>query len=1347
MQLAPLDPEYFKADERTLDQYLAFMAKVGQAFTFFNLKNQPEGNWGQFLLAEPLFLTAVIKNTETASTHNQALDFMAAIQSHDSTGMLPLFYQYYFDIALGVALGINRWYQHSQKLLVGNSFGQHLSQTIERQAGPAWQQVYNQYYSLTQSCADFKNKMLLKTQALAPIWQFTPFPPATPVPMATTTLPECQPTQAWNRQLASKVQQLFHVQDLIIGAAGQYYQQALQRQDLPPQTGMLLAFLHTLENQQALLNKSTQKHLDFYYRQVLGMQPTPAQAAQTFISLNLNPNTPTFTLPKNTPFVAGLQPNNSTNRVFGTQQPLLINQAQLSRFETLCLAPVPKPQEVAPPEAGPQPTPNNLGGNAAAWWSPPTQESPPAAASLPLLKGIYTAINSTFNQLPVQHVPAFGQPLAVPNTTLGWAFAAPNFLLTSGQRQLRLTMQLKATGPAAQNALEILKMAHHQTPGAVPKALFSAQITGAEDWLDLPYGTFDTGPQQSPVQRNHNTPAGQYQFNLPESTLIVSHDQVHLVLCYVLNEAQPATAPYNAEVHGTGYSTPHPVLRIQLTNAPTQGSQLPYGQQLYHQLATLQIQQLEVSAYVQNFQGFSAQNNDGPVDLTQPFTPLGASAIQNSTLFLGAQELFCKPVQHLTLTFSWLNLPLTQSFFDYYKQYNRFPLTEVSSDEIPAGSSDEIAAGSSDEIAGASPAGSSGEIPAGSSGESPPSPKSILVAPYYLTPTFQVVPAALGKGRWYHLHLTQKPELASNITPTYFSLYNELTQASPFAYNMGQAPNLAGARLEEQKYLPATSKRTLALNLNNPALVNPNMGPVEAYTPNSTQGYLRLVLANPLQGFGQEDFPRVSSQVTNQNLTRVVKAATSAMGGHPTSPPEKLQLLDPPRTPYIPTAQSLTTNYRASQTWQFNNPASPAETAANTTAPNNISMYWQDVWQSVPVALSSTQPPSLLPHYTASGYAYLGFEQATPGTAITLLLTVQTPVQCLTQKQVPTLHIEYPTPQGWQILTPQKDGTRGLLQTGIVHLVVPQNIDLNSPLVPPPAAEQAPATTWLRLAQTANLQVKVGFVATNAVPVMDTTPGLPTLPAQTIVRPVQNIAALNAVVQPLKAVQLYPPQSPDEFWQNTAWRLQNKQRANRLADYETLALQQFGQLYKANATTLAPQNQVQLVVVPQTNLQTNALPFRPNCPASLLLQILDYLSPRQNMGTTLEVCNALPYPLHVSGQLVLEPAYASPQTLDQIKAALRLFLSPWVQNNPYATQIPPQYTKGTIYAFIKNQPHVLKVKNLALNTAASQQEQAQAQAQANTANHTVAPNTITPPSNRYLLVPGSMDQLTQQSHE
>ena len=108
---------------------------------------------------------------------------------------------------------------------------------------------------------------------------------------------------------------------------------SLQKQmsdgSVPPHLALLLSFLKLYQIQQNNLNKLAERHLEFYYKNVLGFSPREGRVGNAVVFVSPMKNTPSVILPKGTLFDAG-KDSNGKNIMFESIEEVTINNAEVN---------------------------------------------------------------------------------------------------------------------------------------------------------------------------------------------------------------------------------------------------------------------------------------------------------------------------------------------------------------------------------------------------------------------------------------------------------------------------------------------------------------------------------------------------------------------------------------------------------------------------------------------------------------------------------------------------------------------------------------------------------------------------------------------------------------------------------------------------------------------------------------------------------------------------------------------------------------------------------------------------------------------------------------------------------
>lgn len=415
--LPALSPDTFLVDDRDTADFLAFTAKLARAFTYFNLENKNEGSWHQILIEDPVVMLAYISKTDHSQEFHRYLDYRDGIFHTLNFGTKRLFAQQFFSIGFHLVLRINRWYKLSNKSLTHHPFRDYLYNIIVEEGRLVLEKYYRIYFDLTKADCGFKNEVISKLEDLDRVWMFNSFPCSDK-----TCDPDITPEE-FNRSIAKGVnvgQELFHLQEKILHAAKDFFEETLTQNDTSPHIGLLLTFLNLFKIQQENLNELTKSHLDFYFNDVLGFGPLPPFPDTSHI--HFYKGNVIFDLPEQTSISAG---NNEDGEeiVFSTSNHLKVTKGAVGKYSTLTFE-----------------------------YDKDTDA----------FNGLYSGIVKKFDQLALQSWPVLGASSSIdPNYVVkeevqnfGFAISSPDLILSSGERAIEITFYKTNTTASADTVSE-----------------------------------------------------------------------------------------------------------------------------------------------------------------------------------------------------------------------------------------------------------------------------------------------------------------------------------------------------------------------------------------------------------------------------------------------------------------------------------------------------------------------------------------------------------------------------------------------------------------------------------------------------------------------------------------------------------------------------------------------------------------------------------------------------------------------------------------------------------------------------------------------------------------------------
>ena len=380
-----------------------------------------------------------------------------------------------------------------------------------------------------------------------------------------------------------------------------------------PNNAMYITFAILFHKIQEQMNALGQRHLDFYYKDILQQTPAAGIPTQTVVCFELTPKSKGMRLPKHTALSAGKLFNSKQNIVFETQKPIEVVPMRIVSLETLYFNKSPFIK---------------IGTNT------PTISNIIKTTHIKKGKPV-TVLNNT---------PLFGaneDTLVTATisedtaTDIGCIIASPVLFLEEGHREVTLTFHLDQRTSKAYLWQVLHDMAANlEDPFDVVfnntfEKAFSISYSTATAWITLPKYTVSYNEAES-------------LFNIRFSI--------------------EATAP-SVDALTTATHTKFPMVKIVLD---------PYAPvYTYSFFKHLALEAITIDTHVKAVKNLALYNPVGKMPLTKSFHLFGAAPEVGNYLMVGKSELFKKELTALNITIDWDNLPEDYGGFNsYYEAYS-----------------------------------------------------------------------------------------------------------------------------------------------------------------------------------------------------------------------------------------------------------------------------------------------------------------------------------------------------------------------------------------------------------------------------------------------------------------------------------------------------------------------------------------------------------------------------------------------------------------------------------------------------------------------------------------------------
>ncbi len=401
----------------------------------------------------------------------------------------------------------------------------------------------------------------------------------------------------------------------------------------PAHYALFLAFLKLFRYPQSDINTITQRHLDFYYKEVLRLLPKPAEPDKAHILVELSKVAEDHALPAGELVKAG-KDSEGNEILYGLDRETVFNKAKIVSLKSVYKA---NADGTDDHNLTSDPTSSIVNNANRIFASPIANSDDGMGAELTSPnKEWHPYVNKKFLEAKLADI-------AMPNAEIGFAVASHYLFLAEGTR--KICIRLATTTIADNSLLDSLPV--------------DCYITTEKEWYKIPSA-----------------------ISISSAGKVITGTVINCAeLSFTLTGAEPPITNYNVDIHGGTYNVNLPVLRVVLKNEDSSA----YA---YEAIKHIQLTNVEVAVEVGNINAYSQSgvkqlflsNDTGPIDPSKPFQPFGARPQRDNSFYVGSKEVFTKKHLKLRFNFEWATLPTDPVYIDYdpyYYNADFYPYTRL----------------------------------------------------------------------------------------------------------------------------------------------------------------------------------------------------------------------------------------------------------------------------------------------------------------------------------------------------------------------------------------------------------------------------------------------------------------------------------------------------------------------------------------------------------------------------------------------------------------------------------------------------------------------------------------------
>lgn len=617
-----LNPEYFLPDERRLADFLKYINRLATQIKYVDSQNKESGDWQPFFLSDETFLLAEISGYEVSQLDRKRIALIQTFESHIGIEAKAAAFAQTFALTYSIFSQINSWYKIAAKYSTTRA-----GTAVESELASAIEYHLQELLSHLLACdlgrvfTEIPIRLNFSYDEFLPIWQLEE---VVPLDIYNRGIDEDTKLQNALKHILLLFRTAFQVLGRLVSRAPVLLEESLEKNDThQPQVGLLLCFLNLYTYVQRDLNELTRRHLEFYFKNILGQEPRNPTGDQLYFVLELAAGFRDVFIPAGSLLRAG-QTSSGAVRKYVVKKSQTFSPVRITALSAIFVS---RNQLVD-------------------WFT-----------RFRLVSGMYASsvADSQDGQGatlfdPVNGWPTLGEEQrfllqeqrTMPDANIGFAIASPVFATAGGTRHFEVEFRMASDSIQHLTSLllevaAVRQMRAEDVFSDVFSNAFKLRLTGPDSWIEVPTYT---------VQAPADWVTGYW------------------VLAFTLEASAPAVVSYSESIHRLGYGVFRPVLQVLLDGS---GNIHPFAF-----LEHIQLLEIVLRVRVQNLRNSTIHNQFGPINTQTPFELLGPTPRRGAYFLIGQAELFNKRITHLEIAWEYLSFPFEKGGLrEYFAAYNR----------------------------------------------------------------------------------------------------------------------------------------------------------------------------------------------------------------------------------------------------------------------------------------------------------------------------------------------------------------------------------------------------------------------------------------------------------------------------------------------------------------------------------------------------------------------------------------------------------------------------------------------------------------------------------------------------
>lgn len=410
---------YVLPEERNFTEVLDLARSLAANIKFYNHDNEPEGTWEQMFLRDEAFLLASVMSVRLERLQEQFSGLLNLLNTDVELRRGHKYVSRLFDVTAAIPQNLVHWNDYFEDYQVRDNVPQ-MRMDLEGAMFKLRANVQRLFELRQVLQSRMPQGIEIHWSEALEKYQIDPEASGAGLPR------ELRDNPSWIDLAKYAIEELRDVFEASYGTAlflkensQSYFKASLESGNHQGHAGLLIAFCDILSKANASINRFTDNHRDFYFKDVLRVKKQGPRPDRAVLSFGLAKTFDEVLVPEGTLFSGGVD-ENGKEIVYQSMNQLVVNNAEIADLKTLFLS----KDDLYSPDG----------------------------MSAPMISGIYEAdVIMAANESLEESWPTLGEEFSSKmhaenveacKSEIGFEVASPDFLLQEGKRQVHLTFSI-----------------------------------------------------------------------------------------------------------------------------------------------------------------------------------------------------------------------------------------------------------------------------------------------------------------------------------------------------------------------------------------------------------------------------------------------------------------------------------------------------------------------------------------------------------------------------------------------------------------------------------------------------------------------------------------------------------------------------------------------------------------------------------------------------------------------------------------------------------------------------------------------------------------------------------------